>query len=1202
MAAPNLVIVRNPFDRSDRDLKFIPIEDATVGYLVRLAGETEFTAAIDGEVITRDEWESRKIRQGEQLTLVPVLHGGGGDNQLLSTVAMIAIAVAAPYAAAAIMGTTVATLGFAGLALSVGIQIAGGMLVNSLLPPPSPKMPGIGTLESFDSSPTYSWNPKNTNEPGVAIARQYGKIRRKGNVIASYTDSTGDNGTTQTQHLLIDLGIGPIKSISDVLINGQPIASYNGVTVDTRLGLLDQTTITAFNDTRIDTPLSQKIVNGSPVTNVVGSGVDRIEAEVTFPQGLYFSNNSGGLDNYSVTLRFEIDDGGGYVQVGSDLIVTAATVKAVRRTFVATGLDKTKTYTIRITNLTADQTSNRYGDDVYLTTVRKVIFDDFEYPRTALLAVRAVATDQLSGGIDISCLAEGLYCNVWDGAAWNYEYTRNPAWVAWDVMTQPVWSNAGAVEEYEGIDPSQLNLDDFYGFAQHCDELLGGDVRFRIDGVFDTQTNVFDAANEILSTARACLVPQGTKFTVVWDRVRTTPAQLFSVGNTRVNGFREMFMPTAERIVRLEADFLNEETDHQRDTLTVINQGADVPGANVSSISMKWVTRPGQVWRECKYRLERNDKLKRTGEIDVDIDALACRVGDLVYLQSDVPMWGEGGRLVSATTTSVTLDKPVVIEALKSYQIVVRFTDDSIVFRNVTNAAGTHTTLNVSVAFSTAPAAYDVYSFGESNVAVKPFIVTSISRASDQTATLGLIEYNETIYNVDTDTPVLPTPNYTRESSVSITTPEITERLRIGYDGTVLVDLQVDFDSVDSGQKIISYTVQEIGPDGIWRSLITDVSKTIVLPNVQDGVTKTLRVQANGIVGVLLTSEQVEYFVIGKTAKPQNVTNFSIDGTTLNWTHVTDLDLLGYIVKFHYGSNQDWGSAVSLNEGVITESPFVLVQRPSGTVTLMIKAVDTTGNESEQAAVIVTDLGDADVANIVETIDFDALGYPGDITGGSIVAGDIEADATDSFYGTDDQSFYGLDNDSFYALTSYGQLQYVTDEFFVTQALVGSIATLQYDIEGTDLIIEYRNGGPGPFYEADSDSFYGPDADPFYTAGDWVLWPGQVSIKNDGYQFRVTVGAGATQGKIKDFALVIDAPDIEETIDDLVISATGTTIPYTKNFASINNIQATLQANLSGAETIRVDKSNPLSPVIFAYNSSSTAVSGATADIRLKGY
>jgi hypothetical protein len=348
--------------------------------------------------------------------------------------------------------------------------------------------------------------------------------------------------------------------------------------------------------------------------------------------------------------------------------------------------------------------------------------------------------------------------------------------------------------------------------------------------------------------------------------------------------------------------------------------------------------------------------------------------------------------------------------------------------------------------------------------------------------------------------------------------------------------------------------------------------------------------------------------VIGKTEPPPDMENLAIVGSVLSWSLPRRVpDLAGFIFRFHYGSNLDWGSATPLHDGVITEIPYDLVRRPGGVVTIMGKALDTSGNESLASANIVMNLGDPPIANIVEQWDFAALGWPyaaGEQAGWTLVAGKPTANDLDSFYGTDGQSFYGQDNDPFYKAGAYAQLVYVSSEISLNAALAGSVMTIITETAGIDLKIDYRLCGPGSFYGPDASSFYGDDdAAPFFLPpGEWQPWPGQIVASNDVYQFRIQIGAGVVQGVLQKLVVVVDAPDIEEEIPDLPISAAGTVPPFTKPFTSIKTVQVTLQANGSGATTAEVDKAAPLAPVIKLFNAAHVAVSGATADITLKGY
>lgn len=384
----------------------------------------------------------------------------------------------------------------------------------------------------------------------------------------------------------------------------------------------------------------------------------------------------------------------------------------------------------------------------------------------------------------------------------------------------------------------------------------------------------------------------------------------------------------------------------------------------------------------------------------------------------------------------------------------------------------------------------------------------------------------------------------------------------------------------------------------LTKNLNSLIAKS-VLASSAASVTRRVRVRAKDTSGIYSAADS--YVDIVET-RPANVSQLSITGSMLSFIENTDIELEGYILKFHYGSNFDWGTAVSPQTGLILSSPYDLITRPSGVVTLMLKAVDIVGNESSLSTNVVANLGDAPIANVVETVTFDPT-FDGTLTGCTVVSGELVADSLDSLYGTDDQSFYGADTDPFYEASAYAQMIYVTDEVAISTALAGSIATLNMTALGTDLGVWYRFADPASFYGTDADSFYGADADPVYgLPGDWLLWPGQIVAMKDVYQFKVQIGAGAVQGVVSALSIIIDAPDITEDIDDLAISAAGTALPYIKSFVSIKNIIGQLQANISGAITIEVDKASPLVPTVKAYNAAHTAVSGATADFTLKGY
>lgn len=435
--------------------------------------------------------------------------------------------------------------------------------------------------------------------------------------------------------------------------------------------------------------------------------------------------------------------------------------------------------------------------------------------------------------------------------------------------------------------------------------------------------------------------------------------------------------------------------------------------------------------------------------------------------------------------------------------------------------------------------------------------------------------------------------------------------LVVQSDGTIVNGVRVTWEPILDQSILSGGTVEvqyQVLPDGQWVSLTAPGTATeLKFTGVEDLAMIMVRLRTRNSLASSVWSTQQIHQVIGKTEPPPDMESLAIAGNVLSWTMPRRVpDLAGFVFRFHYGNNVDWGSAAPLHSGLVTESPWSPETRPGGVVTIMGKAQDTSGNQSQTTANIVMNLGDAPIANIVEQWDFDALGWPfaaGLQSGWTLVSGKPTATALDSLYGTDDQSFYGQDQEPFYDAGAYGQMIYVTNEIAVAKALAGSLMTIEADALGTDLGIDYRVAGPGSFYGEDNAPFYGADAEALYDPpGAWQPWPGQLIAANEIYQFRVTIGAGVDQGVLQELVLTVDAPDLEEQIADLPIGSGGTAIPYVKPFTSIKTVQATLQANGSGARTVEITKTVPLAPVARALNSSGVAVAGATADFTIKGY
>src|SRR5256885_11941455 len=74
------------------------------------------------------------------------------------------------------------------------------------------------------------------------------------------------------------------------------------------------------------------------------------------------------------------------------------------------------------------------------------------------------------------------------------------------------------------------------------------------------------------------------------------------------------------------------------------------------------------------------------------------------------------------------------------------------------------------------------------------------------------------------------------------------------------------------------------------------------------------------------------------------------------------------------------------------------------------------------------------------------------------------------------------------------------------------------------------------------------------------------------YDFRISAWESALQqGIVSEFTIIVDAPDEDELLNNIVISSGGTRLPITKVFSSIKNVQLTVQADGGTAISARTD-------------------------------
>ena len=428
-------------------------------------------------------------------------------------------------------------------------------------------------------------------------------------------------------------------------------------------------------------------------------------------------------------------------------------------------------------------------------------------------------------------------------------------------------------------------------------------------------------------------------------------------------------------------------------------------------------------------------------------------------------------------------------------------------------------------------------------------------------------------------------------------------------DGTVVSRLRISWPQINNqavrqaGRIEVQY--RDITSSGAWTSLLVPGDETqVVTTEVQDRATYIVRARARTSLAVSDWGLQVLHTVIGKTAPPASVASLTLSGTTLAWPGVSDIDLNGYRARFNYGVNTDWSVSAALHDGLLTTSPYTLQTVPPGTVTIMLKAVDTSGNESTNAAYVITSLGNTLVSNVVESTDYRAASWPGSYTNATIVSGNLAATQSDPFYSTNASAyFYPQDTAAFYS-TNYDALNYISSALTPSLAASGSNLTLAWTLAGDAPAVQYRRTGPAPFYDDSLAFFFGADATDFYSGPSaWATWPGSLRADNNQeYQFLLSTSTGPTAGLLSALVASIDVPDRALKLNGIALSAAGSRLTGAAGYFNvIQNIQLTLLGPTSAVSLEITDKSATLGPSVIARNAAGTGVA-ATIDALLQGY
>ena len=964
-----IVMVENPFEMK----KEIHSGCYNQGNVCAYVDPTARDIYLNGALV--EDVEHTYPQDGAQLIAMPHIEGGG-LKKVLGFVAMIALTMYAGGIAGGLwrgaLGTAFAG-GTVGATLASGaVMFLGGKIINSIFPQQTTKMSWMNEQET---SRSYGWDiPTPATMAGQVVGETYGECLPAAQLLEAHVETVGDK---QYLNLLYSGGYGPVDSIDNIRIDYTDISVFSGVELETRLGTNDQTPISFFKNTPLDQSVGVELVKGSSVVRTSNSKrASKLEVTLEWPGGLYHINDEGGYENATVKFilkyrRGKDDAWHNFKHQGnteSEYSVTMATADAVRRTFSVEGLEPGQ-YDVQVT-LTERPTTTRYQTMTQWTIMTSYTDGVYSRPNKVLVGLRILATNQLSSGIpSVNWRQKRKAVHIWDPVAGEYveKAADNPIWAAYDILHHCRKLKNIRTGKYDfvadGVAKESLGAywEEWVSAAAYADEeILNQDgekePRFRFDAIFDTAQKRMTAAQKAANIGHAVIIPHGRNYGIVVDRPGAM-TQIFGEGRTTVSTVKGSFSSKEDRARAIEVTYNDGENDFKNTVMTIRSPNYNKDSAwtdNTAPLSLFGVRRRSQAYREAITALATNERQVQTVTLSADIDAIVAEYGDIVGFNHAVSRIGiASGRIVTATKSTVTLDREVEISAVKTYELYIQTAADTLIKRKIAARDYKGDTLLLETPFDDdrIPELHDNYAFGETNKAVKPFRIVGAARNGDMLVDLTLAEYDEAMYATELDYAKYPEVDYTDTSeTANVLTVVATERSYEAGDAAV-VDVFVKWTMSKSGRSPDGYIVELSGRSGDYSDQNRTEKTSCTFHNVKQGETYDITVKCvfgEITIGGAATMLKVSAGTKAPTVKPDAPQKLNVVmGRTVKvfWNEVTNTHIACYELR----TNADKGKT----EGLLLQTKDIQasVELKNRKGTLYLFAKNRIGQYSDPAKI-----------------------------------------------------------------------------------------------------------------------------------------------------------------------------------------------------------------------------------------------------------
>ena len=667
----------------------------------------------------------------------------------------------------------------------------------------------------------------------------------------------------------------PFKSVyfDDTPVqNSDGSYNFNGVTGYFQRGEQDQSYVPGFDASERTVAVSAAVKQNQPIVRAVTDElVSRLRITVAVERNAQVEDN-GDTVPADTLMRVELINSNG-VQASNQVRFNEKSSGTYYQD-VEFDVVPQVPFNIRVFRISPDSKTDKVSNNTYFSSYVEIVDAKLSYPHTAFAAL---SIDSAQFGNQIprrNYLMKGRLVKVpsnynpetrqytggtWDGS-FKTAWTNNPAWVFYDVLTQPRFSTLARRLNVADIDKWSL-----YQIGKYCDEPVddgfgGKEPRFVCNAYITDLMQAGEFLNNLASVFTGLPVWNGQQVSVVMD-ADADPVAQYTNANVKDGLFNYAGAALKSIHTAVHVQYIDKYDGYRAKTEYVAdNEAIARYGLNIKQITAFGCDSRGQAARFGAWTLQTELRQQNAVTFEIGREGLKHLPYDIVQIMDNQYAGAElSGRVAAISGNVLTLDRPVsdAVGALVFYS-----EGGSLKSAKITAAAGNKVTLERAVPLQ----AGDTWVLSGK---VKPRLYRAIGIKENTDA--GTYTVTALLHDPKKYAAVDSFAHFDHEITTLHNTAPVLTDAAVNIDGGTVV---MTWDNLAANGQVLTYDIKIYRNNSLYRHIPDAQTAEIRLENLPNGNYRA-EIRGRNARGVLsaplVKAWSIDYAVTGLRTTPKTL-------------------------------------------------------------------------------------------------------------------------------------------------------------------------------------------------------------------------------------------------------------------------------------------------------------------------------------------